>query len=194
MKIFLTFTIILFTLIVLGHEYISNSSKKSETLPYSVVKKLNGFEIRKYESALFTSTILPYTSYKEASGQGFRILAGYIFGGNDKEEKIAMTTPVTMEMGDSMKMLFMVPAGKTMESMPKPKNLKVSFEIVEARTMAAIEFGGWASDETIEQNKQSLIKLLEENNLKHTGKFIFMAYNPPYQLTNRRNEILVELE
>jgi hypothetical protein len=193
MKIFLTLAMILFTVIVLGQAYISNSSKRTETLPYLVIKKLKGFEIRKYESALFTSTTLPYSTYKEASGKGFRILAGYIFGGNDRDEKIAMTTPVTMEIGESMKMLFMVPSEKTLESMPKPNNSNVSFEIIEPRTLAAIEFSGWASDEMIEQYKQKLIKLLAENNFKHNGKFIFMAYNPPYQVVNRRNEILVEL-
>jgi hypothetical protein len=193
MKLILTITFIFITLIVLGQAYISNSTSKTETLPYKVVKKLNGFEIRNYDGAIFTSTTLPYSTYREASGQGFRILAGYIFGGNEKEEKIAMTTPVTMEIGDTMKMMFMVPSPKTMESLPKPNSSKISFEKIEPRTLAAIEFGGWASDEKIEEYKQKLIKLLADNNLPHSGKFIFMAYNPPYQVANRRNEVLVEL-
>jgi hypothetical protein len=193
MKIILTIAMICFTLIVLGQAYVSISGRKSETLPYQVVKKFKGFEIRNYESALFTSTTLPYTNYKEASGKGFRILAGYIFGGNEREEKIAMTTPVTMELGDTMKMMFMVPAEKSLESLPKPANSKIAFEIVKPRTMAAIEFNGWASDESIEHNKQKLIQLLAQHNLKHTERFLLMAYNPPYQLANRRNEILVAL-
>jgi hypothetical protein len=194
MKITLTIIMICFTLIVLGQAYVSNSTKKSETLPYKVLKKLNGFEIRNYESAVFTATTLPYTTYSEASGKGFRILAGYIFGGNEQEEKIAMTTPVTMELNDNMKMLFMVPSEKNLESLPKPNSSNVSFEVIEPRTLAAIEFGGWASDKTIEVNKQKLIKLLEENNIQHRGNFMLMAYNPPYQMANRRNEILVELD
>jgi hypothetical protein len=38
--------------------------------------------------------------FKEASSQGFSILAGYIFGGNKENEKIAMTSPVTMSLED----------------------------------------------------------------------------------------------
>jgi hypothetical protein len=192
MKIFLTILLFFVTLIiVLGFNM---AERKTETLPYTVVKKMKGFEIRNYESALFTSTTVPYTTYEEASGKGFRILAGYIFGANEREEKISMTTPVIMEISDTMKMWFMVPSEKTLESLPRPKNSKVSFEISKPVTLAAIEFGGWASDEKIELHKQKLIKLLEENNLSHTGKFLFMGYNPPYQPVNRRNEVLVEIQ
>jgi hypothetical protein len=191
MKILLIILMICAGIIVFGFTI---STRKTETLPYTVVKKMKGFEIRKYESALFTSTTFPYTSYEESSGKGFRILAGYIFGANEREEKIAMTTPVIMEIGDTIKMLFMVPSEKTINTLPKPKNPKVSFETSKPITLAAIEFGGWASDEKIELNKQKLIKLLAENNLNHTGKFLFMAYNSPYQPVNRRNEILVELQ
>jgi hypothetical protein len=182
---------ICFTAVVLAYTL---SNRKTETLPYSVLQKLGDVEIRAYKSALFTSTTLPYTNYSEASGKGFRILAGYIFGANEREEKIAMTTPVIMEINDNMKMMFVVPAEKTMESLPKPKNPNVSFETSMPATFAAIQFGGWASDEKIESNKNKLIKLLEEHRLKPTGKFLFMAYNAPYDIANRRNEILAELE
>jgi hypothetical protein len=191
MKIILIISMVFITAVVLGFTL---ATGKSETLPYKVVKKLNGIEIRNYGSALFTSTTVPYTSYEEASGKGFRILAGYIFGANEREEKIAMTTPVIMEIADTMKMMFLVPSEKTMETLPAPNNSKVSFEVSKPATFAAIEFGGWASDDKIEIHRQKLIKLLEENNIKHKGKFLFMAYNPPYQMINRRNEILAELE
>ena len=44
------------------------------------------------------------------------MLAGYIFGGNDREQKIAMTSPVVMEMDSTMTMKFLVPAQYTMEA------------------------------------------------------------------------------
>ena len=60
-------------------------------------------------ATLFTSVKLPVSDYDKASGKGFSILAGYIFGGNDKNEKISMTSPVTMTLEDSITMMFMVP-------------------------------------------------------------------------------------
>jgi hypothetical protein len=58
---------------------------------------------------LFTAVKLSTKEFKEASSQGFSILAGYIFGGNKENEKIAMTSPVTMSLEDSMTVMFMVP-------------------------------------------------------------------------------------
>jgi hypothetical protein len=40
---------------------------------------------------------------------GFRRVASYIFGGNDKNESISMTAPVFMEMGNNTKMAFVMP-------------------------------------------------------------------------------------
>lgn len=89
--------------------YAINAQKNIETYPYVVNKKYDAFEIRSYEATLFTSVKLSTTTYKDASSKGFSILAGYIFGGNEKNEKIAMTSPVTMSLQDSMTMMFMVP-------------------------------------------------------------------------------------
>jgi hypothetical protein len=35
--------------------------------------------------------------------------------------------------------------------------------------------------------------LLEKHGLKHRGNFSYMGYNPPYEMLNRRNEVVVEL-
>ena len=67
--------------------------KNIETYPYAIDKKYDGFETRNYEASLFTSVKLSGNKYKDESGKGFSILAGYIFGGNKENEKIAMTSP-----------------------------------------------------------------------------------------------------
>jgi hypothetical protein len=131
--------------------------------------------------------------YKESSSEGFRILAGYIFGDNDANEKIAMTTPVMMELEDSTKMMFMVPKNKNLENLPNPKNSKIVFEKQEEKIIAAISFDGWADDEKIEKYTSILKEELLKEKLNFVNKFTFMGYNPPYEVMNRRNEIVVEL-
>ena len=66
------------------------SQKNIETYPYVVDKKYDQFEIRRYEVTLFSSVQLSSNTYKKASSEGFKILAGYIFGNNKRNEKIAM--------------------------------------------------------------------------------------------------------
>jgi hypothetical protein len=170
------------------------SSSKIEQYPYEVIKKYNGFEIRKYEASLFTSVRMNTDEYKKASGSGFSILAGYIFGGNKSKEKIAMTSPVAMTLEDSMTVMFMVPKAYELENLPEPDNKNIQFKTEPEKTVAAITFGGWASNEKIETYKEKLISLLESENINHTNQFYFLGYNPPYEMINRKNEIIVELE
>ncbi len=178
---------------IITQGFVSKSSKQTEHHLYKVVKTFDKFEIRKYDSALFSSVKLTSKGYKESSGSGFRVLAGYIFGDNEKNEKIAMTTPVVMELGDTTKMLFKVPQGYTIEKLPRPKNSKIVFEKQEEKMIAAIRFDGWASDEKIKKYTTILMEALAKEKIEHTSKFCFMGYNPPYELINRRNEIAVEV-
>jgi hypothetical protein len=159
----------------------------------TILWEFDQFEIRKYESALFSSVKLTSKGYKESSGSGFRVLAGYIFGDNEKNEKIAMTTPVLMELGDTTKMLFKIPAGYTIEELPQPKNAKIVFEKQEEKIIAAIRFDGWASDEKIKHYTSLLTEALANEKLEHHTTFSFLGYNPPFEVINRRNEIAVEL-
>lgn len=179
---------------MISQAYISKSTDETEQYKYEVLQQLEELEIRKYESANFSYVTMEGTTYKETSGQGFRMLAGYIFGGNESNEKIAMTSPVAMSMDDSTTMMFMVPSSYKLEDLPKPNNTSVKFKVEPEKYMAAIRFGGWANDKKIAEHQEELIRLLEKHNIKHFGNFSFFGYNPPYQVANRRNEVIVEID
>jgi hypothetical protein len=193
MKILFVIIILIVSVVTMAQVYISKYSSRTEQHKYEVIKSYDKFEIRRYVPALFSSVILEKKGYKENSGEGFRILAGYIFGGNESNEKIAMTSPVSMELGDTSKMMFMVPESYQLENLPTPNNSKIVFEKKEEKIMAAIQFSGWADDEKIEKYKLILINELEKEKLLSNGKFTFLGYNAPFELTNRRNEVIVEL-
>ena len=66
---------------------------------YTIISKEKSIEIREYENMniMLTSRKLPY---REATYSGFRALASYIFGSNDRSEEIPMTAPVFTSMPD----------------------------------------------------------------------------------------------
>ncbi len=171
-----------------------SGQRNIETYPYIVNKKYDNFEIRTYEASLFTSVKLPIKNYKEASGKGFSILAGYIFGGNERKEKISMTSPVAMSLEDSMTVMFMVPKKFKKETLPQPNQSQIEFREEPAKTVAAITFDGWASDEKIEEYKEKLKVALDAEGITYTNRFYFFGYNPPYEVFNRKNEVIVELQ
>jgi len=174
--------------------YAMRGQKNIETYPYIVIKQYNAFEIRTYEASLFTSVKLSSNEYKKASRKGFSILAGYIFGGNEKNEKIAMTSPVTMSLKDSMTMMFLVPKKFNKENLPRPNQSQIEFHEEPAKTVAAISFGGWANDKKIEKYKKLLKTALDTDGITYTNRFYFLGYNPPFEVFNRKNEIIVELK
>ncbi len=193
MKITMIIIISILSILVVAQILISKNSRDTEQHKYVVLKKFDKFEIRKYEPAIFSSVKLNVDSYKETSGKGFRILAGYIFGDNESNEKIAMTSPVVMEISDTSKMSFMVPNELSLENLPKPKNKEIIFEKQNEKIMAAIQFDGWADDEKIEYYKSILIEELSKHNISYINKFSFLGYNPPFEVVDRRNEVVVEL-
>ena len=171
-----------------------NSQRNIETYTYVVDKKYDTFEIRSYEATLFTSVKLSTKGYKNSSSKGFSILAGYIFGNNEKNEKISMTSPVTMSLEDSMTMMFMVPKELKKEMLPKPNQSLIEFKEEPAKTVAAINFNGWANDKKIEKFKQKLKTALDAEGITYSDRFYFLGYNAPYEFFNRKNEVIVELQ
>jgi len=185
---------ILLASFILVQLYAMKSQKDIEVYPYTLVKAYDDFEVRKYEASLFTSVKLSTNDYKEGSSKGFSVLAGYIFGGNDKGQQIAMTSPVSMSLEDSMTMMFMVPKELEKDKLPKPNSSEIEFKEEPAKKVAAITFGGWADSEKIASYKQKLITSLDKEKVAYTTKFFFLGYNAPYEMTNRKNEVIVELQ
>ena len=194
MKILTIILVVIILVFAFAQIYFMLLQRNIETYPYTVKKKYDRFEIRKYEATLFTSVTLTSKGYKNTSSQGFSILAGYIFGKNDRKEKISMTSPVSMSLEDSTTMMFMVPKKLNKETLPKPEQSGIEFKEEPAKLLAAISFGGWANDAKIEKYKQELKAALDAQGITYSNKFYFFGYNAPFEVFNRKNEVLVELE
>ena len=190
--------IFVFAIILIGFIVVQlfalNSQRNIETYEYVVNKKYDTFEIRSYEATLFTSVKLSTKGYNNSSSRGFSILAEYIFGGNEKNQKISMTSPVTMSLEDSMTMMFMVPKKLKKEMLPKPNQSLIEFIEEPAKDVAAITFTGWANDKKIEKFKQELKSALNSKGISYSDRFYFLGYNAPYEFFNRKNEVIVELQ
>lgn len=172
--------------------YTTISTKGTPQQPYTVVKTIGELEVRHYPEALTASVMGSGSTYKEVSNSGFRTLAGYIFGGNDQEKKIAMTAPVHMEMGvDGSRMRFVMPQGLTMDSLPVPNDPAVKLERTPEEVLAALRFGGFSDDARIEAMSAALLEQVTSAGLEPIGPVRYLGYDPPWQLVARRNEVVV---
>ncbi len=158
--------------------------------PVYQVKK--AWETEQIEIRAYAPRVMAVTEMTEDSNGGFRVLAGYIFGGNAEEQEIAMTAPVQQSMEGDREMAFMMPAEYALEDLPKPEDQRVSFREAPAYTAAVIQFSGWASAEKADKNWQQLRQFLIAEGIDITGEPTLNQYNPPWTLPfMRRNEIIV---
>jgi hypothetical protein len=194
MKILLIIFAIIILIFIGFQIFLLLSTNKTEQRKYTVVLKEKSFEIRFYPSALVATINSGVRTYKELSTPGFRKLADYIFGNNETGEKIAMTTPVQMDINDTVSsMSFVMPSEYNENNLPKPNNPEVKIEKTKEEYIAAISFGGFASDKDISKYSQKLKNILEDKKIRYYGNFRFLGYNPPFQFTGRRNEIIVSI-
>ena len=70
-----------------------SSAMAIEKPTYTVIRTLEAFEVRRYKPCLVAEPAVAATS-EEAGNQGFRILAGYIFGSNKGARENETTAPV----------------------------------------------------------------------------------------------------
>lgn len=195
MKTFFVLIAIGIVLMVLFQSFTIMSLNKTEEQKYSVVLKEKDFEIRFYPSATVATINSNAKTYKDLSGPGFRKLAGYIFGGNETNTSISMTSPVHMNINDSVSsMSFVMPSSYTQENLPKPNDPNVLIQKTPEEYVAVMRFGGFASDQDLVFYSKKLNDILEEKGISAYGNARYFGYNPPYQLVNRRNEIIVSVK
>ena len=181
----------------------------AETPKYSVIRKQEEIEIRQYPAYIQAEVVVDEKHYKSAIEKGFDVLAGYIFGNNvskqkiematpvqaSQSEKIAMTTPVKVTGESSFTVAFIMPSAYTLETLPQPKDSRVHFKLLPARTLAAIRFSGFFRQDMIQKNKQRLGHWLQEQGIETEGDFIVAGYNPPWVPGFlARNEVMIQVK
>jgi hypothetical protein len=186
MKILMIITAVLGLLLALWMSWGGYVIYTTERPPYQILQSLSSrAEIRQYEAQTWIST--DYMT----DDSSFRILASYIFGGNRENQRVAMTAPVITDD----KMAFILPAGVTRESAPRPDGQAIEFMEVPPRKLATFRFSWTTSPERVKSKTDELIVLLEENGIRTSGQPFLMRYNDPWTPPfMRRNEIAIEVE
>jgi hypothetical protein len=181
-----------------------------ETPAYRVVDKHDGYEVREYAPQVRAEVTLE-GEYRSTLNDGFRQLAGYIFGDNtgnasismtapvlaEKSEKIAMTAPVLSEKStdQSRTIGFVMPKKYTLESLPKPNNPKVTLREVPAKRFAVLKFSGYANEKRAAKKTAQLLDALKRDGVKTVAEPVLAQYNPPWTPPfMRRNEIQAALQ
>ena len=162
----------------------------SKTENYKIIRTIDSVEIRQYPALIYAS----HFSQSDNNSQ-FRVLANYIFGGNDKKEQIGMTSPVNMRLSSKNKeMMFLMPERYEMESLPTPNSNDIDIIKMDSRKVAAIRFSGYSNDTKVKLKKQELIDTLEKYDIEYIDEFELLVYDSPYKVLNRRNEVIVILQ
>lgn len=195
MKTIILITAALLILVFLSLKAAPLFTSKVPQQAYTELGSQNKVEFRYYPSAVMASVVTSDTTYDKAANKSFRTLAGYIFGGNQTQEKIAMTAPVHMDMsGGKTTMSFVMPEGYSLNNLPQPQSGKVMLGVSAAEYVAVIRFRGWASDSKIAAMKKELSECLKSQHIPHQSNFRYLGYNAPWDLINRRNEIIVGID
>ena len=190
----ITLGVLLFILIIF-QSFMAITTSRVEKQKYQVVKKEDNFEIRYYPPATFATIQSTAKSYRELASSGFRKIAGYIFGNNETSSKIAMTSPVHMDItNEGSSMSFVMPSQYDINNLPRPNDANVKLHETPGEYVAAISFGGFANDASIKKYAAQLENSLQAKGIKTTGHFRYLGYNPPYQLIGRKNEVIVAVE
>lgn len=193
-------------------------SSRVEQADYVVVKSGSGYEIRRYPAHLVAQARVKGT-YQNALNEGFRIVAGYIFGGNVSKQSVAMTAPVVAEptrarenaSGASIAMTapvvasptaegeytisFGMPRSYTRATLPTPTDSRVSIVEIPERTFAVLRYSGYSSTARVKEKGDALLALLVRDQVKSKGTVSYAGYNAPWTPPwFTRHEVLVEVD
>ena len=159
---------------------------------YEVLAETPDYEIRSYEPYLVAEVDVRGQS---ADSQGFRTLAGFIFGDNQSNEKMAMTAPVESrdaDDGDAITYAFVMEDKYTLETLPTPNNERIRIREKSARIVAVRRFSGRWTAKNMARHEKELLESLDADGVETTGVVELARYNRPFTpWFMRRNELIV---
>lgn len=172
---------------------------------YTVVRTTPSFEVRTYAPTVEAQVTMP-GSYSQAVTSSFRVLAGYIFGGNAPRSSIAMTTPVSAtpsserlamttpvsaaEGAQGWTVSFTMPKDRTLETLPTANDPRIRLVAVPGETWVVRKFKGRATDTVVVRELATLKHDAESGGLRLRDASVVSQFNPPWVLGPwRRNEV-----
>ena len=163
--------------------------KGYEMPPYRVDWAEGAREIRGYGPHLLAEVRVS-GGRSGAIQAGFRVLAGYIFGGNATGEKIAMTVPVAQTpAGEDWVVSFMMPARYTAETLPAPRSERVRFVQAGPSRQVVERFSGLPGTAGLEERAEALRARAEGQGHEILAGPHYYFYDAPMTLPwKRRNE------
>lgn len=182
----------------------------TEEPSFTVERRIGDVEIRRYGTRIAAETTIA-ADEESARNEGFRRLAGYIFGGNRGKTKIAMTAPVAQEAkGQKIAMTapvaaqrsgtgqwvirFFMPSEHTLDTLPTPNDERVRLVEVPGERVAVLRFAGNYNPEVIARRTEELLYTLRDNGVEPAGEPFAWFYDPPWTLPfRRRNEVAVNV-
>jgi SOUL heme-binding protein len=175
---------------------------------YQLIKQAGAIEIRDYGPMIGAEAEVS-GERKAAIQEGFRLVAGYIFGANRSTTKIAMTAPVQQQASDKIAnaeplieqsiasdrwtVRFIMPARWTLAALPQPTDARVTLHPLPGARLIVIHFSGTADDALIKEKATELRDYAARQNIKVVGEPLLAFYNPPWTLPIfRRNEVMLQ--
>jgi hypothetical protein len=185
----------------------------TEEPAFKLLAMTDGLEIREYAPRIAVETLVEGEA-DAVRNEGFRRLAGYIFGDNrsqakiamtapvaqsgaEKSEKIAMTAPVAQDRDASglWRLRFFAPSAMTLETMPVPNDARVAITQLPAQTYAVRRFTGDRSSEALAPQEKLLRASLANQPWTPDGDALAWFYDPPWTLAFlRRNEVAIPVK
>jgi hypothetical protein len=157
---------------------------------FELIEETGELQIRRYQPLIVARTLVN-EEFDDAGNEGFRRLAGYIFGGNVDDQKIAMTAPVGLSPAENTEGLessekkaywitFSMPGKYDMDTLPIPDDPRVELVQEPERYIAVVRYkGGWA-ESRFRTHEAKLLALVDElSGWKKKGEVTWARYNPP---------------
>jgi hypothetical protein len=172
---------------------------------HQVVSRWDDVELRRYAPSIVAETRVEGPR-EQASTEGFRRLARYIFGNNRPRggvavaaaapQTIAMTAPVAQAPeGNAWTVQFTMPSAWTLDTLPEPTDARVTVRACPERLVLADTYRGSWSDARREAHEATLLATAAREGLQVVGPLTWARYDPPWMpWFLKRNEVWVEVE
>lgn len=167
-----------------------------ESAEYRVLESEGAYEVREYPD-LIVATTETKVDLRGSDGSFMRLFR-YISGGNEQEQKIAMTTPVFMaaETDETQgRMGFVLPKSLNEQVVPEPSDGAVQILKRTGGRFAVIRFSGRVNEKARKDAEAKLRSWMEGKGLVGEGGVESAGYDPPWTPgPMRRNEVLIRLQ